>query len=201
MANIWLGPGRHFVAYYLRRGQLVNFVAVEERGQWIQESWSQQADIAEVRRAYDGWDPVVGAILDGCRQAFLWGLFDRTPLPRWSKGRAVLLGDACHPMLPFQAQGAAMAIEDGHVLARHCEAARDGGLPRLEAALQAYQRQRQPRTTAMQRASRSNAGLFHAATVAARGKRRLMLGIARLFPRAAQARLDAIYGLDVTAGG
>lgn len=132
------GPARTFTRYRVRGGTLVNYVAFSQRDQWAEESWSVQADVAEVQREFADFAPEVQAILAAVPpgQCFRWGLFDRTPLPRWTKGRATLLGDAAHPMTPFLAQGAVMAIEDGMVLARCLAATADWreGLERYEAA-------------------------------------------------------------------
>jgi 2-polyprenyl-6-methoxyphenol hydroxylase-like FAD-dependent oxidoreductase len=96
---------------------LRNFVAIIDRDSWQRESWTDRGDIADVMAAYDGWHPQVRAIIGAADEAFIWALFDRAPLPRWSVGRITLLGDACHPMLPFTGQGAAQAVEDGATLA------------------------------------------------------------------------------------
>ncbi|MBF9133632.1 FAD-dependent monooxygenase, partial [Plantactinospora sp. S1510] len=114
--QIWMGPGRHFVHYFVRGRRLVNVVAVVEQDTWSGESWTDRGDPAEALAAFDGWHPQVRSILDALDETFVWALFDREPLPRWSSGRVTLLGDACHPMLPFMAQGAAQAIEDGATL-------------------------------------------------------------------------------------
>ena len=190
-ATVWAGPGRHFVAYYVRGGDLVNFVAVEERSDWRGESWTETGDKAALRAAFDGWRPEVARLIDRVDKTFLWALFDRRPLPRWSDGPVALLGDACHPMPPFMAQGAAMAIEDAYVLAK-CVAA-DGDLTH---ALRRYEALRKPRTTKMLKQARANADLFHMNGLAS-GVR---LRAASLLPRRlALAPLDWIYGFDPTA--
>src|SRR5215468_1397327 len=112
----WMGPGKHFVHYYVQGRQLLNFVCLVEQDTWTSESWTTRGDMTEARAAYQGWHPQVRAILDAQQEIFVWALLDRAPLPRWSVGCVTLLGDACHPMLPFMAQGAAMAIEDGAAL-------------------------------------------------------------------------------------
>jgi len=132
------GRGRTFTRYKVRHGELYNFVAFTRRDQWEAESWSERADIDEVLSEFSDFAPEVQAILRATppEQCFKWGLFDRSPLDRWTQGRATLLGDAGHPMTPFLAQGAAMAIEDGVVLARAAAAAADWreALARYEAA-------------------------------------------------------------------
>jgi salicylate hydroxylase len=81
-----------------------------EQESWLGESWTDQGDVGDALAAYAGWHPRVRSIIEAVDETFVWGLFDRAPLPRWSVGRVTLLGDACHPMLPFMAQGAAQGI-------------------------------------------------------------------------------------------
>ena len=149
-----IGPGRHLVTYPLRAGRLVNFVAVERRAAWAPEDWSQSDDQAVLRRAFYGWNPAVTTLLAAVEETWLWGLFDHPPLPDWVDGRVVLLGDACHPTLPFLAQGAAMALEDAWVLAAELD-------PDLDQGLQAYAARRKPRTRRVQAASARIGRLFH----------------------------------------
>lgn len=201
--HAWLGPHRHFVAYYLRGGSLLNFIAIQERDHAVAQTWTGPGDIVELRRVFAGWDDRVSAILEACQQCLFGGLFEQPPLPHWSDGRVVLLGDACHPMLPFQAQGAAMAIEDAHVLAQQCgRLMRRGGFgdgQLLARMLADYERLRKPRTTRMQVLSLNNGLIYHAATPGARWRRNCMLRIAQLWPTAVlRARLDPVYGFDVT---
>jgi salicylate hydroxylase len=139
----------------VRGGSLVNFVGIVERD-WRLESWREPGDPAELRRDFAGWAAPIRELLAKVDTAWRWALFDRAPLPRWSKGRATLLGDAAHPMLPFLAQGAAMAIEDAAALVRHLSSALA-----VEGALKAYDAERLPRATRVQAASRRNATLFH----------------------------------------
>ncbi len=113
----WMGPGGHVVHYFVSGGRYMNFVAVTEQDNWDRESWNDRGDIAEAKRYYSGWHPQVHEILGAVDETFKWALFDRTPLASWSVGRVTLLGDACHPMLPYLAQGAAQSIEDGATLA------------------------------------------------------------------------------------
>jgi salicylate hydroxylase len=192
-ANAWLGPGRHFVAYYVRGGALINFVAVEERSGWAEESWNMKGDVSELRTAFAGWDPRITTLLAACEDCFLWGLFDREPLDKWVEGRVALLGDACHPMLPFMAQGAAMAIEDAFVLAKTVSTSSS-----IEPALLAYENIRKPRASMVQAISRENANLFHLRSPVSRLKRKIMFKTAGLVPAAAYSRLDPVYGVDVT---
>ena len=118
----WIGPHGHVVTYPLRRGELLNFVTAIERDDWRVESWSEAGTVEECRRDLALWHADVLAIVDAIDIPYKWAMLGREPLEHWSVGRVSLLGDACHPTLPFLAQGANMAIEDGMVLARCLEA-------------------------------------------------------------------------------
>ena len=152
-----MGPGRHFVHYFVSGGRLVNFVAVVEQDTWTRESWTDRGEVADALAAFAGWHPQVRTILGSVDETFIWALFDRAPLERWSAGRVTLLGDACHAMVPFMAQGAAMAIEDGATLAA-CLAA---GASDPAAALRRYEALRAPRAGRLQAASTANKTRFH----------------------------------------
>lgn len=118
----WVGPHRHVVTYPLRRGELINFVGVVETDAWKTESWTSRGTHEECSADFVGWHPDVHALIDNIEVHYRWALLGREPITKWHKGRVVLLGDACHPMLPFMAQGAVMAIEDAVILARCFEA-------------------------------------------------------------------------------
>jgi len=153
----WLGPRGHFVHYYVSAGRFLNFIAVSEEASWTREQWSDRGSIHDAVKNYEGWHPHVATILTSVDETFKWALFDRSPLREWTRGRAALLGDACHPMLPFMAQGAAQAIEDGATLAA-CLKTTGFDVP---AALQAYVASRKPRTTILQERSQASSGSFH----------------------------------------
>jgi salicylate hydroxylase len=153
----WLGPRGHFIHYYVSAGRFLNFVAVSEEATWTREQWSDRGSIADAARNYEGWHPQIATILTAVDETFKWALFDRDPLPEWTRGRVALLGDACHPMLPFMAQGAAQAIEDGASLAA-CLKNTAFDVP---SAFRAYVALRKPRTTAVQERSRAHATSFH----------------------------------------
>lgn len=155
-AYIWMGPGKHVVIYYVAAGRSLNFVANIERDSWTRESWTDRGDAEDLRASFADWDPLLRAILAQVDETFLWGLFDRAPLPRWSVGRVTLLGDACHPMLPYMAQGAAQALEDGAVLAACLTRNAD-----MAAALRRYEQLRLPRASQLQAASRGNKTRYH----------------------------------------
>ena len=156
-AQVWMGPGRHFVHYYVQAERLVNFVAVVEQDSWTRESWTDQGDLAAALAEYEGWHPQVRTILGSVDRTFVWALFDRAPLERWSAGRVTLLGDACHPMLPFMAQGAAQAVEDGATLTACLLRERDD----IPEALRTYERLRRPRASKIQGLSAANKIRFH----------------------------------------
>jgi salicylate hydroxylase len=196
-ANIWMGPGQHFVAYYLRGGDLINFIAAQDRKEWAEESWSFKGDKSKLAAAFNGWDTSVTHLIKACETPYIWGLFDRQPLNNWQDGRAVLLGDAAHPMLPFMAQGAAMAIEDAWVLSHKILTCHNGGDTRLEALAQ-YVNIRRPRTAALQKTSQQNAKMFHTSSAAQLCLRRAQLSLAHHIPVLQHMKLGSIYGLDVT---
>jgi salicylate hydroxylase len=193
-ANLWVGPGKHFVSYYLRGGDLVNFVAVQERTDWQKESWNEPGDINELRQTFDGWHPEVTDLLVATESCFLWALFDRQPLNQWIDNNVALLGDACHPMLPFLAQGAAMAIEDSYALA-HCLASDTD----THTALQTYQNIRLPRSRDIQLNARKNAALYHMSSPIEQAKLALLSGLSKLglSDRAAANKLDSIYSYNI----
>ncbi len=119
-SSVSAGPGRLFVRYPVRGGRLINYVAFARTGRWEAESWSQPGSLDEVHAALHDFHDEVHSILDATPggRCHKWGLFAREPLTSWSRGRAVLLGDAAHPMMPWFGQGAATALEDAVVLAR-----------------------------------------------------------------------------------
>ncbi len=117
----WVGPGGHVVHYPLRAGKLLNFVGMGERPDWTVEGWNVRGTTEEVLNDFRGWHPDVHALIRNIDVPYKWALALRPTMDAWSRGRCTLLGDACHPMVPFLAQGAVMALEDGLVLARALE--------------------------------------------------------------------------------
>ena len=154
----WVGPGGHLVHYFVSRARLLNFVGWTEHDTWNREDWTDRATITRALAAFEGWHPQIRRIIAAADTCFIWALFDREPLPRWSVGRVTLLGDACHPMYPFMGQGAAQAIEDGATLAA-CLAADGAGDP--VKTLRRYEELRRPRVTRLQEMSRINKTRFH----------------------------------------
>jgi salicylate hydroxylase len=118
-----MGPGHIFTRYYLRHETMVNVVGIAKTEAWKEEGWSIRATHEEFLAEYQGWNENVIGIIKAIPEdkLYKWALFDRDPIPEWTFGRATLLGDAAHPMLPFLGMGAAMALEDGVVLARCIE--------------------------------------------------------------------------------
>ncbi len=193
-ATVWAGPNQHVVTYYLKGGELVNFVAVEERAEWLQESWRQEGDVKDLRQKFSGWHPEVTEILAACESSFVWALNSRPTLSKWSDGAVTLLGDACHPMLPFMAQGAAMAIEDAYVLANLL------GKGSFSQAFNDYEAIRKPRVTAIQQLSRENAGLYHMhGGLTGQLKLKALSLASRYAPSIVHSKLDRVYGYDVTS--
>jgi len=154
----WWGPEAtsQIVTFPLNRGREIFVFATVAQETWRNESWTTPGRVEDVREAYAGFHAEARALLDACDDVLISALYVRDPLPAWSAGTVTLLGDACHPMMPFMAQGAGMAIEDGVVLAR-CLAEADG--KDIPAALARYQAARHERTSRIQIGSRSNAWL------------------------------------------
>ena len=155
-ASFWLGPHGHVVTYYVRGGSMVNVVAIRDSSEWTEESWNVPSTPEEMMDGFPGWHPNILSLFAKSTDVFKWGLFDRDPMAAWSSGRITLLGDAAHPMLPFLSQGAAMAIEDGYVLARVL--ANEGHLAK---ALRDYEALRLPRTRRVQLESRKRGHTYH----------------------------------------
>jgi salicylate hydroxylase len=153
----WMGPDGHVVHYWVAGGRMMNVVCVVEHGDWTKESWTDRGEVADVLARYAGWHPTVRELIGAFPETFVWALHDRAELPRWSAGRVTLLGDACHPMLPMMAQGAAQSIEDGAALASLLQAMPDD----IAGALARYEAVRKPRATKLQQASAANRKRFH----------------------------------------
>lgn len=152
----WLGPGRHFIAYYVRGGELVNVVTQEDTDEWVEEGWSTSGDPDEMRRSFPDPEPRLAEILrviDACSK---WGLFTRPLTENWGRGRIQLIGDAAHAMLPNAGQGACQAFEDAYILARWLATADD---PRD--AFSNFRRVRIPRVHGVQQFSIAAARFKH----------------------------------------
>jgi len=190
-ACAWFGPGRHAVTYRLGvDGNLVNFVGVVEQDSWQEEGWSIPGIKEDLQNDFEGWHPVIRNIIENADDLYRWALFDRPPLEQWVDDRVALMGDAAHPMLPFLAQGAAMAVEDAWVLAEVISNGDD---------LSEYQNRRHSRTTKVQAASRANMGLFHKVSRTAQLMTYGPMWMAgKMAPNIVHRRMDWLYGYDVT---
>ncbi|KAH9010148.1 FAD/NAD-P-binding domain-containing protein [Lactarius hengduanensis] len=156
----WMAPGRHLMAYCIRAKKEFNMVLLHPDDGSV-ESWTQEGSGDKMRAEFADFEPRVQKLLSFVKSTLKWRLMDRAPLPTWvhPEGRVALMGDACHPMLPYRAQGAAMAIEDAAVLGDLFS--RVSSLNQVPALLQAYQDLRLPRATATQQSSRLNQKIFH----------------------------------------
>jgi salicylate hydroxylase len=159
---LWLGPDAHLVLYPVSGGAAVNVVAIV-RDDWHEPGWSAPGTHEELLAHYSDWPPLIRNLLALPDRWLKWALHDRARLRRWGKGPVTLLGDAAHPMLPFLAQGAAMAIEDAYVLADCLGRTPDAP----EAALRQYERRRRRRAARVQRAARQNGRAYHLKGIAA----------------------------------
>jgi 2-polyprenyl-6-methoxyphenol hydroxylase-like FAD-dependent oxidoreductase len=143
----WWGTDRHIVIYYITKAksELYFVTSVPESAEWMtKESWSAKGDVHELRAAYETFHQDVRNVLNACPDCHKWAILEREPLPTWSDGRVVLLGDAAHPMTPYMAQGAATSIEDAAVLARCLDAIEGDD---IEGAFKRYEAHRKPRTS------------------------------------------------------
>lgn len=151
--QMWAGPSKHFLVFPVRHGEMVNYVGFVSAEAEMKESWSAPGDPDVLRKEFEGWDPRIGSVLKQVDKTFCWALYDREPLPTWTKGRLTLLGDAAHPMLPHLGQGANQSIEDGMALATILSQTSNASVP---AALLAYERLRRERVAEVQLGARQN---------------------------------------------
>jgi salicylate hydroxylase len=153
----WVGPGGHVVYYPLRAGTLLNFVGLRERSDWTVEGWNVRGTTEELLNDFRDWHADVQAIISSIKVPYKWALALRPTMEAWSRGRCTLLGDACHPMVPFLAQGAVMALEDALILARAMEK-----YPRdHQTALARYEAARRDRANKVVSASAAMIPLLH----------------------------------------
>ncbi|MCP3373773.1 FAD-dependent oxidoreductase [Bradyrhizobium cajani] len=155
--NMWMGEGRSFICFPVSQGRLINIVAFVPSPRDMEETWFAPGDARALAAEYEGWDAPVRDLIAALDHTFRWGIYDRPPLPYWSRGHVTLLGDAAHPMVPHFGQGAGQAIEDGFALAILLEHAKRDEIP---ARLKDYQDLRLDRTSRVQAASRL-AGRFY----------------------------------------
>ena len=159
----WVGPNAHVIVYYLRRGELINFVGLVEDDTWRDESWTVKSSWDILKADFAPWHSDVQKLIDAMDkdQCYRWAMYNRAPVTGWSTSRATLLGDAAHPTLPFMAQGAAMAIEDGVILARALESTST-----IAGGIDLYARSRYARTARVQTGSNELGKLYHLRTEA-----------------------------------
>ena len=152
----WVGPGCHFIAYYIRAGKLVNVVTQQDTDQWVEEGWSIPGDPQEMRRSFPSPEPRLVRLLGVIDQCSRWGLFTRPITGNWGRGRIQLIGDAAHAMLPSAGQGACQAFEDSYILGRWLKESGDPA-----EAFANFRRVRIPRVHGVQRLSLANKGFRH----------------------------------------
>jgi len=152
----WVGPGRHFIAYYIRAKKLVNIVTQQDTDKWVEEGWSTRGDPDEMRASFPNSEPRLDKLLKIVTECSKWGLFTRPLTTNWGRGRIQLIGDAAHAMLPNAGQGACQAFEDAYILGRWLDACGDPA-----EAFANFRRIRIPRVHGVQRLSFSNAKFKH----------------------------------------
>jgi 2-polyprenyl-6-methoxyphenol hydroxylase-like FAD-dependent oxidoreductase len=190
----WLGPRGHVMQYQIRRGEIMNFVGFVERDDWQIESWMVEGTTSELANDFRGWHPDVHAIIRNIDSPFKCALMVRGPMERWTKGRITLLGDACHPTLPFLGQGGVMAIEDGYVIAACVKKYFDDPV----AALARYEVIRKDRTAAVVRKSHEMRKQVFSPALA--GKDAIAVSVAQEWQQAhVRERLDWLSKYDATA--
>jgi salicylate hydroxylase len=173
--GLWLGPHGTIVNYGVRRGALINVVAHYDDATYRHESWIAECDREQILERYRDWHPALREVFAAGKLWYKWALYDRDPIPAWTKGRATILGDAAHPMLPYLGQGAGQAIEDGCVLA----AALDKFADDPSAALQLYERSRRPRASRVVLTSRARGDDNHLVSPVAALRRDVRIAIRR----------------------
>jgi salicylate hydroxylase len=193
--QLWLGPHGAIVIYLVRRGELVNVVAHYDNDSWTEESWIRECDRSEVIENYAGWHESLLRLVAASERHYKWALYDRDPLPQWTKGRVTILGDAAHPMLPYLGQGACQAMEDGVVLA----AALDANPTDPAAALQVYERARLPRASRVVLYARERGEDNHLVSPLAAFKRDALIAVRRRFGRDRSGR-GAAWIFEYDAG-
>jgi len=191
----WLGPHGHVLHYPVRRGEIMNFISLVERDDWKVESWVTQGAQSELANDFRGWHPDVHAMIERIATPYKWALYVRGPMARWSRGRITLMGDACHPTLPFLGQGGVMAIEDGFVLGS-CLVKHFGD---PATAFARYEDARRDRTaTVVRKAHENRRSVFSPALAAGSGA--IAVEVAREWQQErVRERMEWLYAYDATA--
>jgi len=190
----WLGPRGHVLHYPVRRGEIMNFIAIVERDDWQVESWTVEGSKGELADDFYGWHEDVHILIDRLDTPYKWALMVRGPMERWTQGRITLLGDACHPTLPFLGQGAVMAIEDAYVVAACLSKYANEPM----AALDRYQDIRRERTAAVVRKAHENRRQAFSPSLA--DEDAVAIAVAREWQQErARERMDWLYTYDATA--
>lgn len=191
--RLWLGPHGHVVSYWVRSGELYNIVAIVEDSDWRADAWTTTAEVSQAVEAYRGWHPSLRGLIATGIDVQKLALLDRAVPDQWSRGRVALLGDACHAMRPYAAQGSAMAIEDAWVQAE-CLAADDD----IVRALTAYSKARVERLRRLHSTVARNAKTFHFSSWLTRFGRDTALRALAGKPSRWVDQMDWLFGFDVT---
>jgi salicylate hydroxylase len=190
----WLGPHGHVLHYPVRRGEIMNFITFVERDDWRIESWVTQGTSDELANDFRGWHEDVHEIIRRIETPYKWAMMARGPMPAWSRGRVTLLGDACHPTLPFLGQGGVMAIEDSYVVAACLAKYFDDPA----AAFARYEEIRRERTAAVVR--KSNDNVKSAFSPALADPSAVAVEVAREWQQErVRERMEWLYAYDATA--
>jgi salicylate hydroxylase len=187
--TVYMGKGKHLVTYPLRGGKMINIVAVQERKSTAPQDWDTTDKASHLRAAFAEFGEDAQKILKQVKQVRVWGLYGHPPLQAWSRANVALLGDAVHPMFPFMAQGACMALEDASVLARALD-----DTDNIRLALAGYETTRKRRATKVQRLAARNGKVFHLSIPALRSCAQLGLRVASsVLPGLLEGRFNWIY--------
>jgi len=199
-ATVWCGPKGHAVTYYLRGGELINFVGIVEKDKWLEESWTAKGSKKDLAEDFQGWHPSLQNIIENADESacFRWALCDQSPLSKWFDQRVCLLGDACHSMLPFLAQGAVSAIEDAFFLVRCISQIESPSQNELTHAFKNYENVRKPRTSKLQSKARQQMKRYHRHTALSQlvsyGP---LWAVSKTVPSLLHGVMDWVYKYDV----